>query len=130
MTTNAQEKRRTRVVGAVLALLGLATIGQAIYAREQDAAQKACFEGQLSQFSSVLNQRADLAGRESAATRGVIESFVAAARIPDDAPRKEQEASRDAIIDSLENYDTELTAVAAFRKENPLPEFPPGTCDQ
>lgn len=135
MTTPERLKRRQMIEGTVLVVMGIFMTVQSIYFSFEDKQQRQCFEEKINSLSSTSRTRGDLAERETAATKSVLDIYAKAAVIVQDdptkpLPKKAQDRLNTELVEALLNYQDEIEKVQAERKENPVPPYPVGACDQ
>lgn len=123
MTTPERLRRRQRIEGAGLLLLGIFIAAQSWYFdnRDEDNDRRlesvvSCMADNFTKFSVSINARGNLSQRDSDAVAELL-STVAAAK------------TSEQVADALQKYDTKRRAIAKDRRENPLPKFPTGRCD-
>ena len=116
MTTPERFRRRQRIEGAVLIILGLLMLGQALYFNAADSRQRACVNDNFHELSLVLQRRADLVDRETEAARRVNLAELAV----------DTEAE---FLYELRRYKREIDQIQQARSRNPLPPYPVGECD-
>jgi hypothetical protein len=124
----AQGRRRELLIGIVVMLLATFTVAQSIYFQTRQDAAQACVERKFGELSEVLSARAAFSAQESDATKAVIESFVNAAAAQS-GTQVEIRKARAVIIKKLQAYDRTSKRIDRLRKENPVPDYPVGTCD-
>jgi hypothetical protein len=115
MTTPERFRRRQRIEGTILLVLGVFTILIAFYFNNEDARQRDCLTRNIHELSDAVQQRGDLAARDSRTTTRVV---LDVAR----ATRQEQ------VRRSLDRYIAAQARIQQARRENPLPPFPKGAC--
>lgn len=130
MTTPERLRRRQRIEGTLLVILGVIMLIQFNYFQGQDEKQRECLFQVVQSQNQVLSLRGELARQdseinadESAATRGLIVA-VFAAKGKDDALA--------AFADAQQQWnaiDERRQDVRKARRENPIPDLPEGTCD-
>ena len=116
MTTPERLRRRQRIEGTALILLGVFTILMSLYFRGEDARQRTCLTDQFHQLSETLTTRGELVSRDSRSTTRVI---LDVARASD----KKQ------VRESLDRYIAQQARLDLQRRQNPLPPFPEGACE-
>jgi hypothetical protein len=94
-----------------------------IYSDRQNDEQDRCVARQITDLTGALNARSESTGRLNDATGEVINSFVQAARTPDDPD------NRGPILEALNHYAQVQSDVKKSRRDNPFPPFPTGQCD-
>lgn len=122
MTTPERFRRRQLIEGAVLIVLAIFTVLQTISFNLEARDQQKCLEQSFSDLNQALETRAALGSRESAANRGVLDAFAAAAANPAQYDRKK-------LINTLLDYKKTMEQVSKERKQNPFPPYPAGKCD-
>lgn len=115
MTTPENFRRRQRIEGAAVAVIGALLLAQAWYFQDQDREQRDCIRDQVQSVVNTLTERGELAQRESDNTSRVI---LAAAEADENTD----------FGKVLEDYRTEQQAIAKERAENPI-KYPTGTCE-
>jgi hypothetical protein len=148
VTTPERLRRRQRIEGTVVALLGLFTIYLGYTNERTDAAQTECISRNFADFNATLSLRSDLAEkesniarRESYVTKKVLLIFAKAAGVLRDDPTKELPpkqgaALQVALVERLLDYEEvieqlreERQQIRSEREKNPIPPFPEGRCD-
>lgn len=136
MTTPERLKRRQMIEGCAILAVGLLMCLLAWVDGRGERDQQACIAEQFRKLNVALEVRSGLTKedrrldtRMENATGGVIGSFVVAISNPTNA--------RAGIIKSLRKYDRVNASVTAKRAElakiraaNPVPPYPPGTCEK
>lgn len=130
MTTPERLRRRQRREEILLILLGIVVGAVSIYFHQQDVDQRTCIASNFSSLSDALDKRGELAERESrvnaaessATRRLIIDAFASDSR--QEAFTAFRKAQR-----RWERVDHERARIAHQRAENPIPNFPEGTCD-
>lgn len=119
-----ERSRHPRTILLMLAFTTVVACAALIYtAQSKDASERAnaetqqCISEQFAELSESLNARADLAQRESNAVADVLVTAASAS------------SSRE-VERALRRYDVERRAIARERRDNPLPKFPTGRCDE
>lgn len=130
MTTPERLRRRQRIEGVFLVVIGVGTLLQFNYFHHQDQDQRDCLYDVIAAQNAALTARGDLAQQdseinasESAATRGLIVDVFAS---------KSSEEARDSFEKAVKQWaevDDRRAEVKKKRAENPIPELPEGTCD-
>lgn len=118
MTTPERLRRRQRIEGVVLILLGVLMVLQSWHVQSNANDQRECLQGNFTALSEALDARGGLAAREGAATEAVIRAVSAA------------DGDEAALDEAFDAYEREQTAIDKVRADNPLPPFPPGTCER
>jgi hypothetical protein len=123
VTTPEAFRRRQRFEGILVVIIGLGLLASTWYFNNRDeqrrdgiAATQECIAQQFQKLSDTLSARSDLTQRESNAVADVLVTAAAA-------------KSGDEVTEALRRYDVERRAIAKARKENPLPNFPTGRCE-
>lgn len=134
MTTPEHFRRRQRIEGVIVILLAIFTVIQAVAFSLEDSDQRTCVERKFSELSEALEARSGLAARESEATRRVWAVYGEYAGIVKGHPNQEltpedRERLQRQFVDALLNYQAEVKAVQRERRENPVPPYPVGSCD-
>lgn len=129
MTTPERLRRRQYREGLVLLLLAIFTVAQAIYFNVQDARQGRCIADKVNEITAVQSARATLVDRDSelirqeaAATSHVI---LAVGRIHSS---EQFQAIEMRYQEQVERIAAARDQVAKERAENPVPDFPEGSC--
>jgi hypothetical protein len=133
VTTPERLRRRQRIEGALLILVGLAMILQGYYFGIQDRDQRECLARNFQELSTALNVRSDLVARETDATRRIWSTYTRAAGYLEDNPTGELPPKKRAklqteLVAALLNYQSEIKDITRERKENPVPPYPAGEC--
>lgn len=135
MTTPERLRRRQIIEGVLLILIGFAMLGQTWYFNEQDREQRDCLGDNFAELTVTLTARADLAERESAATKRLwLINAEAAGLLKDDPTRpltpQEQARLQAKLVDALLDYEKVINSVERSRREHPVPPYPVGECRQ
>lgn len=115
MTTPERLRRRQRIEGSLLVLIGLLVLLQSLWFNTEDRQQRRCLEENFSDLSVALEARAKLTQQDTESTRRVILAASTA-------------HSRGKLRAALDRYVREQTAIQQERRAHPLPPYPPGTC--
>jgi len=115
VTTPERFRRRQRIEGAVVAILGILLLVQAWYFQDQDKEQRDCIRDQVQSVVNTLTERGELSQRESDNTSRVI---LAVSEATEEGEFRQV----------LEDYRTEQEAITAEREANPI-AYPTGTCE-
>lgn len=117
MITPHRQRRRERVLGLGMAVLGVAVA----YNGHQDTKQgdefQRCITEQVQALTTAMDARANLNEAESAATRRVILTVA-------------RSESRSEFRASLEDYVRVQDEIEKQRRDNPVPAFPDGKCQE
>lgn len=116
MVTPERFRRRQRIEGVALLILGVLTIILAIYFRAQDTAQRECVADKFSELARVLQIRGDLQQRDANSQARVILRVAKA-----DDPSE--------VRSALDLYVSEQADIEAERARHPVPPFPAGSCE-
>lgn len=130
MTTPERLRRRQRIEGTFLVIIGIFMLVQFQYFQDKDEAQRACLVDVVADQNAALSRRGDIASQdaavnaeESTATRAlIVEAFAS-------KTREEALAAFAKAQDKWAAVDKKRQQVAAARRSNPIPDFPDGTCD-
>lgn len=117
MTTPERLKRRQRIEGVALILLGVVTIAWAVQSDSRDDSQDACVQSFIQDQADTQQIRSGLVEQESEATRKVISSALSA-------------GSRAEIEEARTEYSRSLQEIDQVRRENPVAELDPDLCDR
>lgn len=130
MTTPERLRRRQRIEGTFLVVIGVLMLLQFQYFQHQDAKQRACLVDIVAEQNDAMSRRGDIASQdatvnaeESTATRTLIVDVFAA------KSREEAQAAFAAAQEKWVAVDKRRQQVAAARRSNPIPDFPDGKCD-
>lgn len=115
MTTPENFRRRQRIEGTALLILGLVTVLFAVYFHAQDVKQRECLNQQVHEITASFRARADLVDRDSHIKTEVI-SAVARAKSQAD------------VAQALSRYLTDQREVDQARADTPTPTYPAGEC--
>lgn len=115
VTTPEKFRRRQRIEGTLLVLLGVFTILVSLYFRGQDAQQDKCFSRIVTAQNDVSAIRSKLNEQESHATRRIISSALTA-------------DSRRDIIKARQRYFRDLDRIDRRREANPVLQLPEDIC--
>lgn len=128
MTTPERFRRRQRIEGTFLVIIGLLLVVSTLWFRHQDEQQRACLSRNFSELSEALTSRASFAEAESRAIRAESR---ANRRFYRDAFSAKTEADVfDAYGDyrvRIERIDQRRDRLKQEREANPIPEFPRGS---
>lgn len=130
MTTAERFRRRQRIEGSLLVLLGIAVGLVAIYFHHQDLTARQCFADNFSRESAALAIRGELSERDASANRD--ESAATRQLIIDAFASKNRQEAFAAFAQAQRSWkavDRERRQIVRERADAPLPEFPKGTCD-
>jgi hypothetical protein len=116
MTTPERFRRRQRIEGTALVILGVFTILMSLYFRAQDIEQRQCLADQFHEFSEVQTKRSAFVDKDSRSTSQVILTVARA--------KKSTE-----VRASLDRYIRQQARLNLQREQNPLPPFPEGACE-
>jgi len=116
MTTPENFRRRQRLEGVGLVLLGAFTIAYTVYSDARDDRQDACVTEQVQEIGEAQVQGRKLLTRDLENIKDVI----AAALTAED---------RAALIEARDDYFARGDKIAEDRKNHPVPEFPEGKCE-
>lgn len=117
MTTPERLRRRQLIEGTLLILIGLVMIWQIWYFNSQDREQRECVADKFQELTIALDKRGDLIERESYLNERVNLAELRA-------------KSSDEFVRMLKDYQTDIDLIREERRENPVPPFPIGVCDQ
>lgn len=143
MTTPERLRRRQRIEGTFLVIIGLLLIVSTLWFRYQDHQQRTCLATNFGNLRSALEVRGDLANRDSRANR--LET--AAARIEARSLNKFLVAAfaatdQSGVLEAYGDYRVSVMKAAEIRERvdrrreqirkeregTPIPAFPEGTC--
>jgi len=153
MPNSERTLRRLRRLGVIVFVLGVFTVGSAVYFQYRQNHTDACVEskidavastfaarGKASDADAALDRRESSArSAESRATRRVLLSLNKALREDEVDPAavaelKKRLAAYDVVAsdvkDELASVRVERREVRQDRRDNPVPEFPPGSCEE
>jgi hypothetical protein len=116
MTTPEAFKRRQLIEGALLGVLGLFVIGQAVVSDQRDEATLECLTHIIDASNEATSARAELIEQDSENTREAI-TGVATSRNPQQVTRV------------LAKYVREQTKIQKEREKHPAPQTPTSRCD-
>lgn len=116
MTTPEKFRRRQRLEGAGLLVLGAFTVLVSVYFNAEDRQQQECIREVVSDIQSNYEARSHISTREFAATREIISRALTA-------------ETRAAVIEAREDYFRSIRGIDRDRKRNPVPQFPLGECE-
>jgi hypothetical protein len=134
MTTPEALKRRQYREGVVLILLAIFTVIQASYFAVDDRQTRECIADKFAELSNALEVRSQLVTQETGITKKIWLTYAEAVGALKDDPTKElppkkQEELRIELINNLLEYKTVIDHIEQERRENPLPPYPVGTCE-
>lgn len=130
MTTPERLRRRQRIEGTFLLIIGVLWALSTLWFRYQDIEQRECLATNFGRFNDALTVRGELTEREAEATR--MESQAERTLFADvfsSTTAAESRAAYAAYLDRLEEVDALRAEIRQARKETPIPDFPAGTCD-
>lgn len=117
MTTPERLRRRQRIEGSLLVVIGILMLLQSAYFTGQDRQQQECLQKNFVALSEALDVRSELTRRETAAAEKVNLA--------------ELEVSTNAeFVSRLRDYEAEIEKIQRLRRENPLPPYPAGRCGE
>ena len=116
MTTPERLRRRQRIEGVLLVVIGLLMLLQSVLFNAQDQRQRECLEDNFTALSNALEVRSELVSRETEAAKRVNLAELTAST--------DQE-----VVEELELYKTEIEEIQRIREENPVPPYPSGECN-
>jgi hypothetical protein len=116
MTTPERLRRRQRIEGTFLIIIGVLMLVQALYFQHQDNVQRRCIQDQFSKLAKSYTARANINERDSKAKTKVIMGVASA---PDQAT----------VTHALQDYVVEQQQIDKDREANPVPPFPLGRCE-
>lgn len=144
MTTPERLRRRQRIEGTFLVIIGILLVVSTLWFRHQDEQQRACFTTKFSELTSNLSARGALASREARAALQESRATRLESRANSDFYRQAFAAtSTEDVFEAYAQYRVTLATVnekrakvtekrAEIKREreaNPIPDFPEGTCD-
>jgi uncharacterized membrane protein len=116
MTTPEDFRRRQRIEGTILLILGLWVAYWTYDNSQRDQEIIACLETKVNELSVAAGARADIVERETSANKKVLLS------VP-------QVKTEKAFSKLLHDYKVTIENIQEDRRENPMPPYPKGTCD-
>ena len=127
MTTPERLRRRQLIEGIIVLLLAIFTTLQAVYFTQQDREQRECLARTVQEITEVNQVRSSLNVRLDQAEQ---KALLAAGELLGTNPGDPDHASKRAKLASdLDAYAEEAAAVEQARKDNPVPTYPEGRCD-
>jgi hypothetical protein len=144
MTTPERLRRRQRIEGTFIALIGIFLVLSSLYSRHQYSTQRDCMAVNFGQLTDSLTARADLAAREAKVSRLESEATRLESRANNQFYKRAFAATdRSAVFAAYGKYRVRMAEVAdmratvdrrrlhlsAKRDANPIPAFPAGTCE-
>jgi len=108
----------TRILGIVVALLAVITVGQGVVSARRDAGITECQARYNHQFARAMGVRVNLADRD----RRALQTMLVTIYRKRDAPPQERLAAFQEWVDTVERTERE-------RKDHPLPELPKDRCE-
>lgn len=144
MTTPERLRRRQRIEGAFIVVIGVLLVVSTLWFRHQDDEQRACIGENFADMSAALEARGLLAERETDLNRREARAQFAESKANRVFYRDAFASTTEADIFEaygdyrarLERIDrtraeikAERQAVNKERKDNPIPAFPRGACD-
>lgn len=129
MTTPERLRRRQRREEILLILLGIAIGIASIYFHSQDVKQRRCIASNTSELNSILTKRGELSEQEAAVNKAestatrrlIIEVFAS-------ETREESFAAFQRAQRKWAQVDLDRERLVRQRAQNPIPDFPEGTC--
>lgn len=143
MTTPERFRRRQRIEGTFLVIIGLLLIVSTLWFRHQDEEQRACIGENFIDLSASLTRRGELAERDAQLNRRESRAQFRESKANRIFYRDAFASTSDAgVFEAYGDYRVRIAAIDATRvkikaerqainkerEENPLPEFPRGTC--
>ena len=137
MTTPERLRRRQLIEGGILILLGVFIAVQSLYFSLEDRDQRKCFEENFSKLSYALEARSRLTERETNQNKKLWLIYAKAAGIVKASGKPAEEALTEkqkkelnnALVKQLLSYQSEIRKIEQDRRENPLPPYPVGVCE-
>ena len=144
MTTPERLRRRQRIEGVFLIIVGLAVVVSSLYFRHQDQQQRSCLTSTVGGIVDALNARGEIATRqaqvakresnvarlESNATRRLFrEGFAAEDQAALFAAYGQYRITLSVVDAKRERIDEKRAQIEEDRAKNPYPDFPAGTCE-
>lgn len=134
MTSNERLRRRQYRLGIFVLILAIFSTAQAVYFTIQDQKQTDCVERNFSEFNRVSQLRSELVERESEAEKGWQLVFAESAEQLKDNPTgeidpKEADRLQTELVHKLLVYKEEIDKIDQLRKDNPVPDYSTGLCD-
>lgn len=117
MITPEKQRRRERMLGAGMVVLGLGIAYNSHHIEKQGDEFQECITQQVQALTTAMDARANLNEAESAATRRVILTVATS-------------SSRDEFREALAAYVRVQDEIEKQRRDNPVPAFPDGRCQE
>lgn len=130
MTTPERLRRRQRIEGWFLVVIGIGLVVSTIYFRHEDMDQRACQAANFEKQNQVLQARSELGTREANVAR--LESRATRILFRDGFAAKNQAdlfAAYGDYRERIATIDESRKKIAKERRATPVPDFPKGTCD-
>lgn len=116
MTTAERFRRRQRIEGFFLVILGLFSVVSGLYFQDQQSKQRDCFERKISELTSTLKIRGNLSNQQFAQITALIDGALASKTPAQFRPIKRA-------------YVKEGQRIQRIRANHPIREYPTGSCD-
>lgn len=134
MTTPERLRRRQHIEAALIIVIGLLMVVQAIYFNSKDVGQQECVQENFIDLSHALDARSSLTSRETALNKDLwLVQAQAAGLLKDpegELTPKQQAEFQKKYVRLLLEYEKEITEIEQQRRDNPLPPYPAGTCSE
>lgn len=119
MTTPERLRRRQRIEGTALLIVGILFSTFSYVNEKRDDAQEHCLTDQITKLTGAIEARGEINAANSQATKTVILGVATAAGSDDYA----------AVGEALRQYVTDIDEVEKSRRDTAIPPFPNGKCD-
>lgn len=116
MTTAEKFRRRQRIEGVALVLLGVFSVILGVYFQAQQTAQRDCIESKFSEFTSTLKVRSHLTSQQLNQFKNLIDGALASTTPEEFESVKKQYARTSARIERI-------------KARHPIQAYPNGACD-
>jgi hypothetical protein len=130
VTTPERLRRRQQIEGAFLFVIGILLVVSTLWFNHQDEQQRACIGKNFTDLSASLEVRS--AGVEAESRTNRAESRANQRFFRDAFAAKTEADVFEAYAKyrvALDHIDQRRERITEERRENPIPEFPAGTCD-
>lgn len=119
MTTPERLRRRQRIEGTALLIVGILFAAATYVNEERDDQQEKCLTDQIVKLTDAIEARGQINAANTQATRTVILGVAQASATRD----------RTLVANALSQYVADSERIEQDRKDTKIPPFPNGKCD-